>query len=99
MNVVKKGIPQQEKKGSTAPAGTPLVPLNEKILMSLMAPVALQAAAISTTERDAPMSFNMRIATLLLLLSGYGTTHGFASAAQKGAPIPLHYSDDEKNVF
>ena len=72
------------KGGCAAPAGTPLVPPNQKILISPIASFASPASVVSKSDGDAPISFNVSIASFSPLPSTFGITRGFDKASRKG---------------
>ena len=80
------------KGGCAAPAGTPLVPLNEKILISPIASFASPASVVSSSDGNAPISFNVSIASFSPLLSTFGITRGFDRACRKGRHSSLAQS-------
>ena len=80
------------KGGYAAPAGRPLVPPNEKILISPIASFALPPSVVCKSDGDAPISFNVNIASFSPLLSTFGITGGFDIASWKGRHSSLAQS-------
>ena len=91
------------KRGSVALAGTPLVPPNEKTLISPIASFASQASVVSTSDGDASISFNVSIASFSPLLSTFGITRGFDRAGRKGRHSSLaqslHFSTTDQGRY
>ena len=91
------------KGGSAAPAGTPLVQPNEKILISPIASFASPASVVSRSDGDAPISFNVSIASFSPLLSTFGITRGFDRASRKGhhssLAQSLHFSTTDQGGY
>ena len=91
------------KGGSAAPVGTPVVPLNEKILISPIASFASLTSVVSRSDGDAPISFNVSIASFSPLLSTFGITRGFDTASRKGRHSSLaqslHFSTTDQGGY
>ena len=91
------------KGGSAAPAGRPLVPPNEKILISPIASFASPASVVSRSDGAAPISFNVNIASFSPLLSTFGITCGFDRASRKGRHSSLaqslHFSTKDQGSY
>ena len=91
------------KGGSASPAGTPLVPPNEKILISPMASFASPASVVSRSDGDAPISFNVSIASFSPLMPTFGITCGFDRASRKehhsSLAHSLHFSTTDQGGY
>ena len=72
------------KGGSAALPGTTPVPPNKKLLVSPIASFASPPSVVSRSDGDAPISFNVSIASFSPLLSTFGITRGFEGPSWKG---------------
>ena len=91
------------KGGSAAPAGAPVVQTNEKILISPIASFASPASVVSGSDGDAPISFNVTIASFSPSLPTFGITCGFDTASRKGRHSSLaqslHFSATDQRGY